>query len=115
MLIAAGLIHVGQNVFASLWATHVIRTAVSPRLWAHLHFAQFLFLVFAGLGYFTLSCRQERYFYYEALTDYLIGLAGFLIVTPIIAVLIVHRVSSPWISLWPGTLLALYGAALFRG
>lgn len=115
VFIVGGLIHMGQNLFAVLWASGRLRVAVPPGLWAHLLFGQFLFLVFAGVGYLTASFKKERYFHFEALADYLAGMGGFLVVMPVSAGLIVARVLPTWTSLAPGALLALYGAGLCAG
>lgn len=115
VFIIAGLFHMAQNAFAALWATHRIHLQVSPTLWAHLYFGQFLFMILAGLGYLTLSFYQEGIFYYEALGDFLAGLGGFLAVIPFVAVGIVYRKISPWASLTPGLLLAAYGVGLTLG
>jgi cytochrome c oxidase subunit IV len=115
VLIAGGLLHAGQNLFACLWSTGRLRLPVSPRLWVHLAFGQFLFLVLAGLGYLISAFQRERYFYYEALVDYLIGVAGLLIVMPFVSTAIVDRVLPVWASLLPGVLLIVYGAGLCAG
>ena len=115
VLIAAGVLHMGHNLFAVLYASHRLRLYVPPTAWAELSFAHFLFLVLAGLGYLTLSFMREGIFYHEALADYLAGLGGFIVMLWLTDSLIVSRIISPWCSLATGLLLAAYGGGLCRG
>lgn len=115
LYVVAGLLHAANMTFASLYALRKISFHVSAQTWTRLHFGHFLFLVGAPLLYLALSFHRERLFYYEALGDFLVGVAGYFVLLTAVAFLLVSGRVSPWLSLLPSAALLAYGAALISG
>ncbi len=113
--ILAGLAHACLMVFASLYSLRRLHVYVSPELWKELYYAHFLTMVVGGLIYLGLSFKQSGIFYYEVLSDFLVGIAAFVILLTIVASLLVSGRVNAWFSLAPSSLLLAYGGGLISG
>ena len=113
--IMAGVLHLAEMIFATLYCLGQIPIIVSASLWSKLYFAHFLFLVVGGIAYLAWRFKIAGLFYAENLVDFLLGVGIFVILLSLSGTLLVRRLINPWFSLAPGTFLFLYGAGLWQG
>lgn len=115
ILILAGLISLGEMIFASLYSMGRVPILVSARLWSELYYAQYLFMTLGGGMYLLLSFRQAGVFHYEALVDFIIAVGVFTMLLGLAGFVLVRELTVPWFSLLPGSFLVSYGAGLVAG
>ncbi len=113
--IIAGFIHASEMVFVSLNALHLLHLSFPPGFWPKFFFAPFLFLILGSLSYLTLGFRECGIFYYEVLADFLVGIAGFIVIFSAIAFTLRDNHISPWYSLVPSVFVLAFGLGLMQG
>lgn len=112
----SGLIYTAQMVFATLYALgHLPGILIGKGVWSQLYFAHFLFTVLAGMGYLGLDFLKRGVFEAQALVDFLIGLAAFIILFSFTGLFLVRGWANPWGSLTPGVFLLYYAWRLLSG
>jgi len=102
--VLAGLLQWG--VLAGIWLR--LPAPVLSRLF----FGQFLFLILGGLAYLASGFARTGTFLYEPLSDYLIGVAVYVVLLSLVAVILGKGLAGPWLAPTPGLFLIYYGFKL---
>ena len=86
---------------------------VTARAWSLFFYAHFILLTAGGLGLQAWAASRARLFYGGPLIDFLIGMAGFMILETVAGLAL--RGGSSWPALIPGLALAAFGVRLSTG
>lgn len=111
----AGVLHAGIMAFATLYSQGRVKLVIPAGLWSEMYYAHFLFLALSGGLYLFLSFKRSGTFQFEAVLDYAIGVAAFVLLLSAAGVVLVRGLVSPWLSLVPSGFLLAYGLGLRAG
>lgn len=89
--------------------------AVSARAWSFLFFIHFLGLVAGGIGLQALAAARSRLFHGGPLIDFLIGVAGFMLLESFVGAALRGGSGPSWPALVPGAALLAFGLRLRGG
>ncbi len=81
-------------------------------LMSRLFFGQFLFLILGGLAYLSANYVADNKFVYEPLADFLVGVAVYVVLLSLVALILVKGLAGPWLAPAPGLFLMGYGYKL---
>ena len=86
---------------------------VSARLWSYFFYVHFILLTAAGLGLQAFSASRSKLFHGGPLIDFLIGMAGFMLLETVAGLALSGGRS--WPALLPGLALVGFGLRLGTG
>lgn len=110
-----GLLDAAAVAFVLLSSAGPAPLLVSARAWSLFFFAHFLGLVGAGLGWILAASARARVFHGGPLIDYLLVLAGFVLVSSASGALVGRAEGASWPALLPALLLVGMGLRLATG
>jgi hypothetical protein len=87
----------------------------SARAWSLFFFIHFLGFVVGGLGLQALSAARSRVFHGGPLIDFLLGVAGFMLLESACAAALRRGAGPSWPALLPGAALLAFGLRLAGG
>jgi hypothetical protein len=115
LLSAFGLLHLAPVAFVLLSSVGPAPVLVSMRAWSLFFFGHFAALVACGLGFLLAVSARDRVFHGGPLIDFLVMIAGFVLVASFGGVLL-HRGEGPsWPALAPGAYLLWRGLVMSAG
>ena len=113
--LAFGLAHLLPVAFVWLSSGGPAPVLVAARTWSLFFYAHFIALVAVGLGFQAWSASRAKLFYGGPLIDFLIGVAGFMILETVSGLALRNGAGPSWPALLPGLALIAFGVRLGTG
>src|SRR5256885_865329 len=115
LLLAFGLLHLAPVAFVLLSSAGPAPVLVTARAWSGFFFGHFVALVVCGLGLLLAVSARDRVFQGGPLIDFLVVIAGFVLVASFGGALL-HKGTGPsWPALAPGAYLLWRGLVMSAG
>jgi hypothetical protein len=114
LTVAFGLAHVVPVAFVWLSSGGPAPLAVTARAWSLFFYAHFIALVVCGLGLQAVAAARSKLFYGGPLIDFLLGVAGFMLLESFAGALLRRSGGVSW-ALLPGAALVVFGVRLSGG
>ena len=115
ILFAFGLLHLAPIAFVLLSSAGPAPVLVSARAWSLFFFSHFIALVVSGLGFLFVICARGRVFHGGPLIDFLVMIAGFILLASFGGALLRQGAGPSWPALSPGAFLIWRGLAMCTG
>ena len=97
---------------AFLW---IVPARLTARAWSLFFFLHFLGLVAGGIGLQAFAASRSKLFYGGPLIDFLIGVAGFMLLESLVGAALRGGAGPSWPALLPGLALIGFGLRLRTG
>ncbi|MFI5349119.1 MAG: hypothetical protein ACHQ2Z_06220 [Elusimicrobiota bacterium] len=88
---------------------------LSARAWSLFFYAHFIVLTVVGFGIQAMAAARSKLFYGGPMIDFLIGVAGFMILESIVGLALSRGGGLSWPALLPGATLIAFGLRLGTG
>ena len=110
-----GLAHLLPVAFVWLSSGGPVPVLIAARTWSLFFYIHFIALVAGGLGLQAMTAARAKVFYGGPLIDFLIGVAGFMILETFVGLALRRGAGPSWPVLLPGLLLIAFGGRLGTG
>lgn len=112
---AFGLLHLAPVAFVLLSSAGPAPVLVTARSWSFFFYGHFAALVVCGLVFVLAVSARDRVFHGGPLIDFLVMIAGFVLVASIVGALLREGSGRSWASLAPSAYLIWRGVAMSSG